>query len=153
LSLNDVVGQLRELHLLTEDQLSVVSRDLTHRFRDAADLAAELLRRGWLTSFQSSALLYGQGKDLLLGNYFLLGKLGRGGMGEVFKARNWKLGTLVALKVIHRSRFADPHAVRRFLREIEAAGRFDHPHIVRALDAEEVGGTLCLVLELVEGID
>src|SRR5207245_2837036 len=73
------------------------------RFPDARALARELVQRGWLTPFQVNQLFLGRGQDLLLGSYVLLERLGEGGMGAVFKARNWKLGQVVALKVIKKA--------------------------------------------------
>ena len=116
-------------------------------------LAGELIRRGWLTPYQVNQLLQGRGRDLLLGSYVLLERLGEGGMGQVFKARNWKLGRVVALKLIRKERLDNPDAVRRFQREIRAAAQLDHPNIVRAFDADEVDGTHLLVMEYVEGTD
>ena len=52
----------------------------------------------------AASLLGGRGEELLLGSYVLLERLGEGGMGEVFKARNWKLGQTVALKLISKAR-------------------------------------------------
>ena len=54
-------------------------------------------------------------------------------MGQVFKARNWKLNTVVALKLIRKDRLDNPDAVRRFHREIRAAAQLDHPNIVPRL--------------------
>ena len=125
------------------------SRRLSRRRR----LAGELIRRGWLTPYQVNQLLQGRGRELLLGSYVLLERLGEGGMGQVFKARNWKLGQVVALKLIRKERIDDPDAVRRFQREIRAAAQLDHPNIVLAFDADEVGGTHLLVMEYVEGTD
>jgi serine/threonine protein kinase len=73
-------------------------------------------------------------------------------MGAVFKARNWKLGQTVALKLVRKERLTSADAVKRFQREIRAAAQLDHPHIVRALDADEVGGTHFFVMEFVEGV-
>jgi len=88
-----------------------------------------------------------------LGEYRLLGKLGQGGMGTVYKALHTELDRVVALKVLPMGRLADDRAVARFKREIQAAGRLEHPHIVRALDAREVEGTRFLVMEYVDGLD
>ena len=91
---------------------------------------------------------------VLAGRYRLKHRLGEGGMGAVFKARNWKLGTRVALKLIHKERLANPEAVRRFQREIRAAAQLNHPNIVRALDADQVGSTHFLVMEYIaDGVD
>jgi serine/threonine protein kinase len=71
----------------------------------------------------------------------------------VFKARNWKLGQTVALKLNRSERVGSADRVRRFQREIRAAAQLDHPNIVRAFDADEVHGSFALVMEYVDGID
>ncbi len=88
-----------------------------------------------------------------LGEYQLLAKLGRGGMGTVYKAIHTKLDRVVALKVLSRSRSDDEKAIARFEREMKAIGRLDHPHIVRAHDAREIEGKPVLIMEYVEGLD
>jgi len=86
-------------------------------------------------------------------DYDLIGLLGRGGMGAVYKARHRRLKRVVALKVLPASRTQDASAVARFHREMEAVGRLDHPHIVRAMDAGEDDGKSYLVMEYVRGVD
>jgi serine/threonine protein kinase len=86
-----------------------------------------------------------------LGEYDLLEQLGKGGMGEVYRARHRRLGKLVALKLIHRGRRGDDVAVSRFLREMRAVGDLNHPNVVEALDAGEAGGHVFLVMKLLEG--
>src|SRR4051812_30010069 len=108
-----LLDALRQHHLLDAAQLDEVTRILQSRFPEAKALAGELIRRGWLTPFQANQLLQGKGQDLLLGSYVLLERLGEGGMGAVFKARNWKLGRVVALKLIRKERLDNPDAVRR----------------------------------------
>jgi len=88
---------------------------------------------------------------LELGEYQLLEKLGEGGMGTVYKARHVRLDKLVAVKVLLQEQMTDPRSVARFEREMKAVGRVDHPHLVRAMDAREIGGTRFLVMEYVEG--
>ena len=66
-----------------------------------------------------------------LGDYQLLAKLGEGGMGAVYKARQVRLDKIVALKVLPKDHTADPAALARFDREMKAVGRVDHPNIVR----------------------
>jgi Leucine-rich repeat (LRR) protein/tRNA A-37 threonylcarbamoyl transferase component Bud32 len=144
---------LRQYRVLEPAQLEEVARSLQAQFPDPRALARELVRRGWLTPYQANQLLLGRGPDLLLGSYVLLEKLGEGGMGAVFKARNWKLGHVVALKLIRKERLAGANALRRFQREIRAAAALEHPNIVRAHDADEVAGTHFLVMEYVEGTD
>jgi formylglycine-generating enzyme required for sulfatase activity len=87
-----------------------------------------------------------------LGKFEVLGKLGQGGMGAVYKARRTLLQDIVAIKVMGPEVAGNPDARARFLREMRATVRLNHPHIVRAFDAEEVGDLLYLVMEYVEGI-
>ncbi len=144
---------LRRHRLLEPAQLAELEPLSKARVPRPRALAGELIRRGWLTPYQVNQLLQDRGRDLLLGSYVLLERLGEGGMGQVFKARNWKLVKVVALKLIRKERLDNPDAVRRFQREIRAAAQLDHPNIVRALDADEVNGTQLLVMEYVQGTD
>ena len=88
-----------------------------------------------------------------LGEYELLEKLGEGGMGTVYKARQVHLDRIVALKVLPGGKSGDPQAVARFYREMQAVGRVDHPNVVRAMDAREIEGKPVLVMEHVEGVN
>jgi serine/threonine protein kinase len=88
-----------------------------------------------------------------LGEYLLLNELGRGGMGVVYRGVHRKLKRPVAIKLLPAERMSDKRAVTRFLREMEAVGRLDHPNIVRAYDAGEVEGTFYLAMEFVDGVD
>jgi serine/threonine protein kinase len=151
-SVADLVDTVRNGRLLEPAQLRELSA-LEASFPDPQALARELVRRGWLTPYQVNALFQGRGRELLLGSYVLLEKLGEGGMGQVFKARNWKLGQAVALKLIRKERLTNADAVRRFHREIRAVAQLSHPNVVRAYDADEIGGTHLLVMEYAEGTD
>jgi serine/threonine protein kinase len=115
------------------------------------DLLEELIRRGKLTQFQAALAIRGHAKDLVLGKYVLLDKLGAGGMGQVYRARHRHMKRLVALKVMSPALLKDQDAVRRFHREIEAAAQLVHPNIVTAHDAEVAGNRHFLVMELVNG--
>jgi serine/threonine protein kinase/formylglycine-generating enzyme required for sulfatase activity len=88
-----------------------------------------------------------------LGPYQLLEELGRGGMGTVWKARQTRLNKIVAVKVLSDQLTQDETALTRFNREMQAVGSLEHPNIVRALDADECGGTHYLVMEYVRGTD
>ena len=152
-SVAQLVDALRQNHLLDEAQTQQLSYALLPRYADPRALAEELLRLGWLTSYQANHLFEGKGNELLLGSYVLLDKLGEGGMGLVFKARNWNRGQIVALKLIRKEKLVNEDAVRRFHREIRAATALHHPNVVHAYDTEEVNGRHLLVMEYVEGID
>lgn len=85
-----------------------------------------------------------------LGPYQISGVLGAGGMGEVYRAHDPRLGRDVALKVLRRSP-TDPEHVARFSREARAAGSLNHPNIVAVFDAGTEGGVPYVVSELLEG--
>jgi hypothetical protein len=91
-------------------------------------------------------------EDGCLGRYEILGKLGAGGMGAVFKARHAELGKVVALKVLPAGQ-SDEVRVARFRNEVRAIGRLNHPNIVAAHDAGEIRGVHFLVMDFVEGMD
>ncbi len=88
-----------------------------------------------------------------IGHYRLLGPLGAGGMGTVYRAPHKKLDRIVAVKLLPDEKVQDAAAVARFEREMKAVGKLDHPNIVRAFDAGEDEGTHFLVMECVEGLD
>jgi serine/threonine protein kinase len=88
-----------------------------------------------------------------LGQYELLQQIGEGGMGTVWKALHLSLRRHVALKLLRESRLRDPDACVRFRREMEAVGRLDHPHLVRAHDTGEVNGHHFLAMEFLDGTD
>ncbi|MBC8352908.1 MAG: serine/threonine protein kinase [Planctomycetes bacterium] len=88
-----------------------------------------------------------------LGDYELVGVLGRGGMSVVFAARHKHLGREVALKVLLPTTERHTVSRERFIREMKAVGGLDHPAIVRATDAGECNETLYLVMEQVDGVD
>jgi serine/threonine protein kinase/DNA-binding beta-propeller fold protein YncE len=88
-----------------------------------------------------------------LGPYQLIEKLGQGGMGAVYKAKHARLRKIVALKILPPSAIGNAEAIARFDREMEAVGKIEHPNIVRAMDAGEVGGVHYLAMEYIEGID
>jgi hypothetical protein len=83
--------------------------------------------------------------------YRVLGPLGAGGMGVVYKAVHLLMERVVALKVLNRSLTARPGFAERFRREVKAAARLAHPNIVTAYDADEAAGTHFLVMEYVAG--
>jgi WD40 repeat protein/serine/threonine protein kinase len=147
----ELLETLRRLHLLEPAQLETVTRQWGHGKLDPRVLAKKLVEQELLTHFQVNQLFKGKGSDLLLGSYVLLDLLGEGGMGAVYKARNWKLGQVVAVKLIRKERLANTNAVKRFRREIRVSAQLEHPNIVHTLDADEVGGTHVLVMEYVDG--
>jgi TolB-like protein/Tfp pilus assembly protein PilF len=86
-----------------------------------------------------------------LGAYEIIGTLGAGGMGEVYRARDGRLGRDVALKVLPSEVTTDPGRLERFDREARAIAALNHPHIVTIFSTEEAEGLRFLTMELVEG--
>jgi Tol biopolymer transport system component/tRNA A-37 threonylcarbamoyl transferase component Bud32 len=86
-----------------------------------------------------------------LGPYEIVSALGAGGMGEVYKARDTKLGREVALKILPESFTHDPERLARFRREAQVLAALNHPHIGAIYGLDEANGQQFLVLELIEG--
>src|ERR1700687_3573254 len=150
----DALAQIiLDSQLLEPAQTRELTRSLRGRFQEPKALARDLLKRGWLTTYQVNHLFQGRAGDLLLGAYVIEERLGEGGMGQVFRARHKMLNRRVALKVIRKERLANPDFVRRFYREIQAAAQLSHPNIVVAYDAEHVDDTHFFAMEYVDGVD
>src|SRR5512136_1233095 len=86
-----------------------------------------------------------------LGHYQITSQLGKGGMGEVFQAKDQVLGRDVAIKVLPEEFARDTDRVARFQREAKVLASLNHPNIAAIYGLEESEGTIFLVLELVEG--
>ena len=88
-----------------------------------------------------------------IGKYQIVGKIGQGAMGEVFKAHDPVLNRLVAVKTISGSPGAESDARKRFLREAQSAARLNHPNIITVYDLGEEKGRIFMAMELLEGTD
>src|SRR5713226_1170102 len=86
-----------------------------------------------------------------LGSYEITALLGKGGMGEVYRARDTKLKREVAIKILPDELGRDPERASRFQREAELLAALNHPNIASIYDVQESGGAKFLVLELVLG--
>ncbi len=85
--------------------------------------------------------------------YEIISLIGKGGMGDVYKAKHRMMERAVALKIINRELVRESDAVDRFHREVKTAARLSHPNIVTAYDAEQAGDVHFLVMEYVFGVD
>ncbi len=112
-----------EAKFLTEDQLTTLKASLAK---------SEALRR--------------------VGHYEIMSKLGAGGMGVVYKAKDKNADRVVALKVLSPGHAANKEYIRRFLREARASGQLSHPNIVQGYDAGEAGGQYYFAMEFVDGM-
>lgn len=86
-----------------------------------------------------------------LGAYDIVAPLGSGGMGELWRARDSRLGRDVAIKVLPEAVASDPDRLARFEREAKSVAALNHPNIVTLYSIEEAGGVRFLTMELVEG--
>src|SRR5215468_7585682 len=91
------------------------------------------------------------GAGTKLGPYEIVSSLGAGGMGEVYRARDTRLGRDVAIKVLPQHLSSNPELKQRFEREARAISALSHPHICHLYDVGSQDGTDYLVMELLEG--
>jgi serine/threonine protein kinase len=87
------------------------------------------------------------------GRYQLLERLGRGGMGEVWRAHDTTIDRVVAIKMLLPGVAEDPEFEKRFRREARAAARLDDPHVVPIHDVGEIDGRLYVTMQLINGVD
>jgi serine/threonine protein kinase len=87
------------------------------------------------------------------GRYEILGKLGEGAMGVVYRARDTAIGRVVALKMLSAELGEDDELHQRFRREAEAVGRLNHPNVVTVYDLGQASNQLYMAMELLEGDD
>jgi serine/threonine protein kinase len=86
-----------------------------------------------------------------LGHFSLLEKIGEGGMGRVYKARDKRLDRFVAIKLLAEARSTDAYRRARFVQEAKAASALNHPNIVAIHEIGEQDGQTYIVMELVDG--
>ncbi len=111
-----------------------------------------LLRKRYVTPQQHHAVLQkiGVHTDPIPG-YRLLGKIGRGGMGTVYKALQTSVNRTVAIKILSPAAVRDEAFVARFYREARAAGKLSHRNLIGGIDVGEAGGLYFFVMEYVTG--
>lgn len=86
-----------------------------------------------------------------LGHYEIVSLVGAGGMGEVYRARDTKLGRIVALKILPAEVAADPERMRRFVLEARAASALNHPNVAHIYEIGDAEGVGFIAMEYVEG--
>jgi len=89
--------------------------------------------------------------DVRVGPYEIVGRIGEGGMGVVYRARDPRLDRQVAIKLLPAAMAADPHARERLRREAMAVAALDHPYICKIFEIGEDGDALFLVMEYIVG--
>jgi len=144
------LANLRESGLVGDEQFAALEARLPETERGRL-VARALVKDGVLTKFQAEQLLAGRTSGFVLGQYRVLDEIGKGGMGRVFKAVHVTMNRTVALKVLAPQLVETEKAQVLFQREMRAAARLMHPHIVTAYDANQIGNRYYLVLEYVDG--
>lgn len=114
-----------------------------------------LVKQGFLSAHQVNMIhaAIGKGRTDLLEGYEILGKIGQGGMGAVYKARQIALDRLVAIKILLPSFSKEKDSVDRFLREARVLAKLSHPNIVNGIDAGHQKEIYYYVMEFVEGMN
>ena len=87
-----------------------------------------------------------------LGHFEILSAIGEGGMGEVYRARDDKLGRDVAIKVIRADAIESSDRRERFIREAKAAALLNHPNIATVYEIDEANGLIFIAMELIDGV-
>lgn len=118
-----------------------------------AEITDVLIKSGDLTPFQAQAAREGRTAELVMGNFIILDKLGSGGMGAVYKARQRRLKREVALKVLKKELVDSADSVLRFQREAQSSARCSHPGVVAIYEFDEGRLGYFLAMEFVDGID
>jgi serine/threonine protein kinase len=121
--------------------------------QSAHALLNRLVKAGFLTANQArrAAQELTQLLAQQIPGYELLEKLGQGGMGTVYKARQLSMNRLVAVKVLHERLAANREFLERFRREAHTAARFSSNHVVQAIDVGSAGNMHYIVMEFIEG--
>jgi response regulator RpfG family c-di-GMP phosphodiesterase len=138
-SLGKVQQYLDASFILAEEweQLPAAVREELAAIPKTEAVLARLVEHGLLTEYQARRIEAGSTFGLVLGNYRVLDRLGAGGMGVVFRAEHMRMRRQVAIKVLPLSPEQDQRILYRFMTEIRAIARLQHPNIVGAIDAGE----------------
>jgi eukaryotic-like serine/threonine-protein kinase len=142
----EYLGRFPALAHVLPDQLGRIDDEIAREYLGQGSDAEARPRAPYVSHvrFAPSAELFVEGLEIL-------GELGRGGMGVVSKARDVRLGRLVALKTIYETQRAAPGALERFRLEAQAVARLDHPNIVQIHEVGEHRGRPYVVLEYIAG--
>lgn len=156
-NLDAFLETVRKSGLLDEGSLQQYLARLQNRGQlpdDARLLANCMVRDAILSQFQADQLVAGKWRGFHVAKYKVLEKIGIGGMGQVYLAEHKIMRHRVALKVLPRSKSADPSSLERFYREAKAGAALDHPNIVRAfdIDFDQSSDLHYLVMEYVDGV-
>ncbi|MCP4204190.1 MAG: protein kinase [bacterium] len=155
-ALLEVEGRTGLLDVPAEDYLASLIQEAEEKTgRDKAGVDAALRPGSGSTSSRPSETANARflPGTLLDGRYRIVNRVGRGGMGEVFRADDLKLGQAVALKFLSERLASGEELKARFLSEVKLARQVAHPNVCRVYDVGETDGQLYLSMEFIEGED
>jgi len=152
-SAESLVDALRDSGLFAPAEVDALARELVPFADDMPGALRHVVEHELVPVYQLRKIIHAKTADLIVGPFVVLDKLGEGGMGKVFKARDTRTGRIAALKVIRPHLITNPVIRGRYEREVRAALSLRHPHIAAAFEAGEVGGKVYLAMEFVDGID
>lgn len=148
LTTSEILETIRALGLVEGAAL----REMETLSGDPREILDALVQRQRITAYQADELLAGRGAQLVLGPYLIVEPIGKGGMGQVFRARQHVLERDCALKIIRKDRLQTEESIERFRREARAAAKLKHPNIVAVYDANVADGVHYLAMELLQGV-
>jgi serine/threonine-protein kinase len=145
-----IVWNLRRSYLVDRGRLEQIVRDFLRQQPEATPdaLADYLIKQGILNRFQVDRVLQGKIQDLVIGPYVVLGTVGFGSMGTVYKVQSKNDGRCYALKLVPRRSMWNVRIARRVVRSFE---RVQHPAVAAFVDVNTCGANLYLVWSFVEG--
>ena len=156
----DMASLVVENGLVTKDQVDAALSKLDAAEDKDAALIESLKKNGLLNEFQVHALevaaerLAREGtrkENIRIGGYEIINKVGEGGLGVVYKARQVSMGRIVALKVLHPKWANDDEFKKRFLLEARLVGRLSHQNLIQVYDVGRDRGTLYFSMEFIDG--
>jgi serine/threonine protein kinase len=138
-------------NLPPEQAINLIGENSLQDYREPRTFAGESDSENKYYSSKDNEPVYSEMPSLLNNRYELLGELGRGGMGVVYRARDRTLLREVAIKTIVMGRYSDQTTMYRFRQEAIAIAQLSHPNIVQILDSDIHEGLPYIVMELVQG--
>jgi len=150
----DFLKSIMRSGLMDKDQLQEALRPLPkERRKEPQELAKHLIQIGKLSRFQAYKLLTGATIGLRIGPYLIQAPIGRGGMGAVYLAVDYRTGKHMAIKVLPPKRARqEERYLARFQREMEMSQRVSHPHIAQTHEAGISQGVYYIAMEYIPGL-
>lgn len=146
----ELEAKLAEFEIVEKDEFRTISDSLG---RDTGRILKHLAESGKITDFQRERIAAGSIENVVFDDYVILDRIGAGGMGEVFKARNRQLNRIEAIKTIRTAAEEGSTALQRFRREAHVLAKLEHPSIVPIYKVGAYEGVHYIAMKYVDGED